>query len=80
MQRCARLSGAVSTLVVLPACGSDETVPFVGTDLTPATEPANDFSFFVISLEAIQAAGGSEGLGGNLGGHGGYGAFYCFAP
>jgi hypothetical protein len=40
------------------------------TSTTTSTGPCTPemFNFFVISLEAIQAAGGSEGLGGNLGG------------
>jgi hypothetical protein len=43
-----------------------------GTGTTTSTDTSScssgNFSFFVISLQAIQAAGGPEGLGGNLGG------------
>jgi hypothetical protein len=39
-----------------------------GTTTNTGTCNSGNFSFFVIGLAAIQAAGGPEGLGGNLGG------------
>jgi hypothetical protein len=51
-------------------CGScpDEDETCIDNVCTPSGCDSGNFNFFVISLEAIQAAGGGEGLGGDLGG------------
>jgi hypothetical protein len=65
-KECGTISDGCSDTLECGTCaGSGEAC--VDNACTSACDSGN-FSFFVISLEAIQAAGGSEGLGGNLGG------------